>query len=101
MLRILVRLGLGILPLALTPLLGFLIAEGYLDFGGGEKDLSLLVPWLFWSLVYLMFSFVSWWRRVSITIGLAYSAGGATGVLALAYLVMLVWFSGWLGVSPP
>jgi len=38
------RLILSIVPLALTPLLGFLIAEGYLNFGGGEKDLFLLVP---------------------------------------------------------
>ena len=33
------RLILSIVPLALTTPLGYLIAEGYLNFGGGEKDL--------------------------------------------------------------
>ena len=40
------RLILSIVPLALTPLLGFFIAEGYLNFGGGEKDLFLLMATL-------------------------------------------------------
>ena len=95
------RLGLSILPLALTPLLGFLIAEGYLNFGGGEKDLLLLLPWLAWSVVYLFFFLVFWWKRVSIRRGLAYAVCGATGVLTIVYLVMLVWFSGLLGVTAP
>jgi hypothetical protein len=33
-----IRLFLSIAPLSMTPLWGYLIAEGYLNFGGGEKD---------------------------------------------------------------
>lgn len=33
------RAGLCLLPLAMTPIWVYLIADGYLDFGGGEKDL--------------------------------------------------------------
>lgn len=99
--HILLHLALSILPLALTPLLGFLIADGYLNFGGGEKDLLLLIPWILWSLLYLIFFLASWWRKTCITRGLAYSVGGATGVLAIVYVILLVWFSGWLGVKGP
>lgn len=101
MLHISLRFFLSVLPLALTPLLGFFIADGYLNFGGGEKDLLLLVPWIFWSLLYLIFFLASWWTKVSIMRGLAYAAGGATALLAIVYVILLVWFSGWLGVKGP
>ena len=58
------RLILCLFPLLATPLLALLIAEGYLDFGGGEKDLLLLLPWILWSLAFLVFSAVFWCRRV-------------------------------------
>ncbi len=93
------RLILSIVPLALTPLLGFLIAEGYLNFGGGEKDLLLLIPWMVWSVVYFVLFLIFWKRKFSIQKGLGYAAGGATGALALIYVVMLIWFGAILGVS--
>lgn len=43
---ILTRLVTALLPLALTPLLMFAIADGYLNFGSGEKDLFMLLPWM-------------------------------------------------------
>jgi len=93
------RLILSIVPLALTPLLGFLIAEGYLNFGGGEKDLLLLIPWMVWSVVYFVLFLIFWKRKFSIQKGCGYAAGGATGVLALIYVVILIWFGAFLGVS--
>ena len=63
------RLILSIVPLALTPLLGFFIAEGYLNFGGGEKDLFLLIPWMVWSVVYFVLFLILWRRKFSITKG--------------------------------
>ncbi len=93
------RLILSILPLALTPLLGFLIAHGYLNFGGGEKDLFLLIPWIVWSVVYFVLFLIGWRRKLSIQKGCGYSALGATGALALIYVVMLIWFVGILGVN--
>jgi len=85
------RLILSIVPLALTPLLGFFIAEGYLNFGGGEKDLFLLIPWMVWSLVYFVLFLILWRRKFSITKGCDYAAVGATGALALIYGVILIW----------
>ena len=91
------RLILSIVPFALTPLLGFLIAEGYLNFGGGEKDLFLLIPWMVWSVVYFVLFLILWRREFSINKGCDYAAVGATGALALIYGVILIWPGGILG----
>ncbi len=96
---LILRLILCILPLALTPLLGFLIADSYLNFGGGEKDLLLLIPWMIWSLVYFVLFLVFWRRKLSIKRGCGYAAAGATWVLVVIYLVLLVWSGGILGVK--
>ncbi len=93
------RLILSIAPVALTPLLGFLIAHGYLNFGGGEKDILLLIPWLVWSVVYFVLFLIFWRRKLSIQKGCGYAAAGATGALALIYVVMLIWSVGILGMS--
>ncbi len=93
------RLILSIAPLALTTPLGYLIAEGFLNFGGGEKDLLLLIPWMVWSVVYFVLFLIFWKRKFSILKGFGYAAGGATGALALIYVVMLIWFGAIRGVS--
>ena len=97
--RVVIRFSICVFPLALTPLWGYLIADGYLDFGGGEKDLLLLIPWIIWSLLYLIIFVGSWLKRLPIKKTLAYSAGGASFTLVLVWLVMFVWFSGMLGIS--
>jgi len=43
-----------------VPLLGFLIAENYLDFGGGDKDLALLIPWIIWAILFIGFGIWQW-----------------------------------------
>ena len=84
------RLTLCIAPLALTPVLALLIAEGYLDFGGGEKDLLLLFPWILWSLSYLIFSVILWIKRKSILISACYAAGGSMGLMILLWVGLYV-----------
>ena len=96
---LILRLILSIVPLSLTPLLGYLIADGYLNFGGGEKDLLLLLPWMVWAVLYFVLFLIFWKRKFSIQKGCGYAAGGATGALALIYGVMLIWFGAILGVS--
>lgn len=95
--QILLRLVLILLPLGLTPVLMHLIGYGYLNFGGGCKDVVLLIPWMVWSLIYLIISLVCWRKHWSIAKGIAYSTIGATGVLVLLSLVLLVGSSIWLG----
>ena len=62
----LLALALALAPLGLTVLVAWLIMDGYLSFGGGEKDLFLTLPLLLWSLVYLASYLVVWWRRAAL-----------------------------------
>ena len=61
--RIAIRVLAALLPLAFTPVLGYLLADGYLNLGGGEKDILLVLPWGFFSLVYGSSCFFLWHRR--------------------------------------
>lgn len=54
------------LPISITPLLGLLIAGAYLNFGGGEKDLLLLIPWILWSVIFII-SGLWMWRTQPLT----------------------------------
>ena len=87
--RILVNLFAAVAPLLITLLLAWLVMEDHLSLGGGEKDLILAVPLLFWSLIYLFCYAVLWLRRSAIRRAIAVSAGLATGVLAIASIVLL------------
>jgi hypothetical protein len=85
------------MPMGFTPLLALLIGEGYLNFGGGCKDVIMIIPWIAWSLFYLVLSIVAWCKKWSIAKGVVVSVVGATGFLALAFLVLLFLSSAWLG----
>ena len=56
------RFFLLISPLLATPLIGFLIAENYLSFGGGDKDIVILIPWVAWAFIFI-FSGIFLWKR--------------------------------------
>ena len=98
MIAFLGKLTLCLLPMLLTPIWGYLISDGYLNFGGGEKDLFLLIPWIVWSLIYLLIFIIAWIKRIKIKRILLYSVGGATGILALAWVVLFLWSNDILGV---
>ena len=87
--RFLTKMAICLLPLALTPFWGFLISEGYLNFGGGCKDIILLIPWLLWSLVYFLFFIVLSVRGRPFGQLIAYSVAGASGVIVLVWIIML------------
>jgi hypothetical protein len=84
------RLTLLLLPFLLTWPLGWATMEGYLNFGGGEKDIFLLVPWLLWSIIYAIIGAVFWKRGRALwqsTWMAAVLAAGIciVGVLGLAF----------------
>jgi len=93
------RLALCLLPAALTPLLLYLISESYLNFGGGEKDIILVIPWLLWSILYAIAFAVCWVKRFAIRRTLGYAAGIATAIVAVIWFVLLFVSVRWLGVS--
>ena len=87
--QFLTKIAICLLPLALTPLWGFLISEGYLNLGGGCKDIILLIPWFLWSLLYSVFFIVFWIRGRLFGQLIAYSIAGASGVIVLVWIIML------------
>jgi len=98
MITFLGKLTLCLLPIVLTPIWGYLISDGYLNFGGGEKDLLLLLPWILWSLIYSLVFIVAWAKGKNIKAVILYSVGGATGVLAVTWSVLFIWSNEILGV---
>jgi hypothetical protein len=93
------RLVLCLLPAALTPLWLFLIAEGYLNFGSGDKDIFVLIPWVLWSLLYAVFFIAAWIKRKSTGAILLQAAAGATVMLAVAWGALFIWANTILGVD--
>jgi hypothetical protein len=97
MLRVILRVVISLLPLGLTPVLGRLIAQGYINLGGGEKDIVILLPWLLWS---LLFAFSSWvfWRRGR-PIGPSLWRSALVGLAGLVIAAVALGFFGVLGVG--
>lgn len=98
MISFLTRLILSLIPILLTPLWVYLIANSYLNFGAGEKDLFLVIPWVVWAFLYLLIFIIAWIKRKSTLRIVFYSAAGATGLLAVIWLILFIWFSGILGI---
>ena len=93
------RLILCIIPLALTPLLALLIAEGHLNFGGGEKDLLLLIPWIIWSLIYAIIFIILWAKRKNLKNIVYLAAGGSTGMMILIWIGLYIFSIAELGIK--
>ena len=85
------------LPVLLTPLLLFAIAEGWLDFGGGEKDIILVFPYFIGTAAFFACALVlilkRWpprrWIRRSVAVSLLFLGG----------LAIAAYMSSWLGVA--
>ena len=91
------RIATAILPLALAPLLLWLIAGGHVDLGGGEKDLIWILPWVLWSLVFAMSCLFLWHRGWPHSRSLLRSAIIGFGSVLLAGIVLAAF--GQLGVA--
>ena len=88
---------LALIPLLLTPALLYALAEGIMDFGGGEKDIILVLPWFIWSLVFAICSFILIYRRWGITRWVLVSALIATmGVVGLG---IAAYVGSYLGIA--
>ena len=78
-----------ILPLLLTPLWGHLLASGIVNLGGGEKDLLVLIPYVFWCLLFLVAGF--FFRKHSIHKMVALSLLYSLSILLLVWLGVLAY----------
>ena len=91
------RIALALLPLLLTPALVQLIASGWLDLGGGEKDLVVVLPWALWSLLFAVTSLVLWRRGSTVVRSTVWAAlVGAAGLVGAAVCLAVL---GQLGVG--
>ncbi len=91
------RLIVSLLPLLLTPVLGSLLAQGNINLGGGEKDILLLLPWMAWSLVFAISSWVLWRRGYSI-VGSSWRSA-LVGLAGLTILSVTLAILGQLGIG--
>ena len=90
------HIGLALLPLALTPALVFLLAEGLIDFGGGEKDLILAIPYVLWTAIFAVSSVVLILKRWTLRRWLKRSFLISVAAIMLVWLIALL--MNWLGV---
>ncbi|MGE0703698.1 MAG: hypothetical protein AB7F99_13205 [Vicinamibacterales bacterium] len=93
----LLRVVVAILPLLATPVLLWLIGDGYLNFGAGEKDLFMAVPWFLWSLVFGVASLVFWARGLTLQRASAWAA--TAGVVALTACAAALMLTSGLGIA--
>ena len=49
---------LAAIPVLITPLLFYMLAEGWLNAGGGEKDILLAFPYFLWALTFFIVALV-------------------------------------------
>jgi hypothetical protein len=87
------RIALALAPLALCALASVLLLRGALDFGGGEKDVLLLVPLLVWSTAYSLCYCVLWTTGRGLGSEVRLSVGIATAVLIVCWVALFVLFT--------
>ncbi|MFW2438434.1 MAG: hypothetical protein ACN4GR_03590 [Arenicellales bacterium] len=85
------------IPIGLTPMLIFALAEGWLDFGGGEKDILLALPYSFWALIFFLVAAVFIINRSTRRRWITKSALIAS--ITLVIVCVAVYFTGWLGIA--
>lgn len=92
------RLLISAAPLAATPVLFALLAAGVLSFGGGEKDLVLLVPWAGWSLLFLAITLVGWRKELSVPRCVLVGMAGATVLSVVGWALLGLVAPGAVGI---
>jgi hypothetical protein len=83
------RLGVALFPAALSVLFAWLLMEGFIGLGGGEKDIFLALPMLLWSVAFAVSCLVFWVRRTHPRRSALLSAGYATTILFVSFLGLL------------
>lgn len=80
--------ALALVPLALTPLWVGLLGAGWIDLGGGDKDVLLALPWAAGSLVFAVCAGALIRRGWPLRRWLWCSTGITLGVLSIGWLVL-------------
>jgi uncharacterized membrane protein YhaH (DUF805 family) len=92
-----VHAAIAALPILLSPLLVLALGNGWIDFGGGEKDLFLFIPYFIASLAFFICALVLIVRRWPL--GRWAIRSFAISAALLAALGVVAYMTSWLGVS--
>ena len=84
-------------PLLFTPVLFYVLAEGVLNLGGGEKDILLIIPWFIGSVVFAISAYILIAKGRAVSDWLRYSLG--ISVLVLVVLFFLAYIVSLLGIA--
>jgi hypothetical protein len=88
---------LAAVPMLITPGLIYMLAEGWFDFGGGEKDILLALPYFLWAFIFFVVALVLIIKNWSLQRWLLRS--GFVSVVAMLVLGVVVYLNSWLGIS--
>ena len=88
--------ALAAIPMLITPSLFYILAEGWFDFGGGEKDILLAFPYFIWALIFFVSSLTFIIKGKPLGEWLLRS--GIISIVALLLLGILVYINSWLGI---
>lgn len=72
-------------PLPLVPFTGLAITEGWLNFGGGEKDIILVLPLAAFAIVYVFAALLLW------VLGVAPGAAALRASVAAFLFLLVIW----------
>lgn len=84
-------------PLLLTPVLFYALAEGILNLGGGEKDIIWVFPWLIWSTIFAISSYVFIFKNYTVLDWVRYSF--TISISVMLALFILLYITSFLGIA--
>jgi hypothetical protein len=78
-------------PWPLVMVFFYATAEGYLNFGGGEKDIVLVLPLALLALIYSVCCLVMWWRGRPLAQCIRRSLAIAFATVLVLWLALVAW----------
>jgi len=81
----------------ITPGVIYILSQSWLDFGGGEKDILLVIPYFVWAFIFFVVALVLIIKNWSFRRWLSRSAW--VSVIAMLILWIVAYFTSLLGVS--
>lgn len=83
------RILVAVAPLVVTILFGWLSVGGHLAANGDQVGISLIIPTLVWSLLYVIAMFLPQPRRAPLAKGALIAAAYATGLWVVTWIVII------------
>jgi polyferredoxin len=79
------RISAAFAPMVVTVIIAWSVMSGLISFGGGEKDIILILPVAIWSILFAVASLIMWARDATLA-----SASRIAGIAAIIVLFVLI-----------